>query len=220
MRKVTLMAAGIALGALANAPAQAVSIANPSFESFNPGFDPSTGSGFLQLSGSQLPGWTINGSIDHIQQYWTPQDGLRSIDLNGLGAGTISQTLTGLTTGTQYIVSFFISGNPDNAGSPNPKTATLTLGSLVNPVSYTLTAANSSTNMLWQQVSYAFVADETGTALVQLASTQENAYGLAVDNFSISAAPEPATWGMMIFGFGVAGFALRRRHGGKVALSA
>lgn len=31
-----------------------------------------------------------------------------------------------------------------------------------------------------------------------------------VSNFSVSAAPEPATWGMMIIGFGAAGIAMRR----------
>lgn len=35
--------------------------------------------------------------------------------------------------------------------------------------------------------------------------------------FSISAAPEPATWGMMIVGFGFAGFALRRRSARRFA---
>lgn len=31
-------------------------------------------------------------------------------------------------------------------------------------------------------------------------------------NYTVSAVPEPATWGMMIAGFGIAGYALRRRR--------
>ena len=33
-----------------------------------------------------------------------------------------------------------------------------------------------------------------------------------ITSFSISAVPEPATWAMMIAGFGMIGFAARRRH--------
>ena len=32
-----------------------------------------------------------------------------------------------------------------------------------------------------------------------------------VAQVNVSAVPEPATWGMMLFGFGIAGFSLRRR---------
>ena len=37
--------------------------------------------------------------------------------------------------------------------------------------------------------------------------------------FSISAAPEPATWGMMILGFGIAGAAVRRRRTATMAIA-
>lgn len=198
------LAATIAIGA--SGSAQAVTIVNPSFESGAIG-----GSFQTKGAGDDLPGWVIGGSIDHIGNYWAAQDGNKSIDLNGGGAGSISQTLSGLVAGTTYLVSFWVSGNPDNSQTPNPKTAVLTLGSAGNTVSYTLTAANSTANMLWEERSYSFVATGT-TALLELASNQANSYGLAVDNFSISAVPEPATWGMMIAGFGAAGMTLRRRR--------
>ncbi len=50
--------------------------------------------------------------------------------------------------------------------------------------------------------------------------------GLAVDNFSVSAVtaasavPETATWGMMIAGFGLIGFAMRRRPSVRVSYAA
>jgi hypothetical protein len=53
-----------------------------------------------------------------------------------------------------------------------------------------------------------------------------NEDGLAVDDFSISAVtaagavPETATWGMMIVGFGLIGFALRRRPSVRVSYAA
>ena len=50
--------------------------------------------------------------------------------------------------------------------------------------------------------------------------------GLAIDNFSLTAVgaaaavPEPATWGMMIAGFGLIGFAMRRRSNVRVSYAA
>lgn len=198
------MAAAVAFGATGSA--QAVTIVNPSFELG------AIGGGFQTKGpGGDLPGWTIGGSIDHIANYWNAQDGDKSIDLNGNGAGTISQLLTGLYVGTTYRVSFWVSGNPDNNMQPDEKLATLSWGSGTSTVSYTLTALNAVNNMQWEERSYTFVATST-SALLSLASDQQNPYGLAVDNFSISAVPEPATWAMMIGGFGAAGVTLRRRR--------
>lgn len=209
-------AAVLALSMAVPNAAHAVSIQNASFEQFNPGLDPA--GFFTTLSGNQLPGWTIDSgtTVDHIGGYWqaSPGGGSNSLDLNGNGVSAIQQTLSGLSAGTEYIVSFFISGNPDNGfgpNAPNPKVAQLTLGGTSAMVSYTLTAANSRSNMLWEQVSYSFVADNSGEALLRLASVSGNAFGLALDNFSITAVPEPATWMMMIMGFGIAGMAIRRR---------
>lgn len=200
------LVAVVAAAAMTPAAAGAVTIANPSFEEFGAGGDP--GAFFTTLSGSQLPGWTIENTIEHIGGYWQPQSGARSIDLSGNSPGAISQTLTGLTAGTAYIVSFFISGNPD--GGPNPRTGTLQLGSSSDLVSYTLSATNTRAMMNWQQVSYGFTATGT-TALLRLASSPDTgAFGLAVDNFAIAAVPEPASWAMMILGFGLAGAAIRR----------
>jgi hypothetical protein len=44
-------------------------------------------------------------------------------------------------------------------------------------------------------------------------STSSTFFGLALDNVSIAtlAVPEPATWAMMIFGFGAAGVSMRAR---------
>ena len=44
---------------------------------------------------------------------------------------------------------------------------------------------------------------------LRLSSTQ-NAF--EVDNLAINAVPEPATWAMMLLGFGAVGFAMRRRR--------
>lgn len=40
---------------------------------------------------------------------------------------------------------------------------------------------------------------------------------MEIDNMAVQAVPEPATWGMMLFGFGAIGFAMRRRKEAKGA---
>ena len=50
--------------------------------------------------------------------------------------------------------------------------------------------------------------DQYDVGGLRLWSTQ-NAF--EVDNFAINGVPEPATWAMMLLGFGAIGFAMRRR---------
>lgn len=49
----------------------------------------------------------------------------------------------------------------------------------------------------------------TSLARLRLSSTS-NAF--ETDNFTINAVPEPATWALMLLGFGLVGFGMRRRH--------
>ena len=208
MTKVRNILLGLALAFGGSTAAHAVTIVNGDFEQ-----GPAVGAGgFTTITaGNGLPGWTINdGSVDYIGSYWTGQAGAgsHSLDLNGNDEGTISQTIQGLTSGVTYVISFFISGNPD--GGNATKKAGLTLGGSFAPVTYTLSSTNSTTNMNWEERTYSFVAT-SATALLVLTSRSEGAYGLAVDNFSISAAPDAATWLTMILGFGLVGAAMRRR---------
>jgi len=66
-----------------------------------------------------------------------------------------------------------------------------------------------------------FNADSTSNVVSRAwTGTQDGAYGASRDalqttfDLVVSAAPEPATWAMMILGFGVAGISLRRRRTG------
>jgi hypothetical protein len=55
----------------------------PALDAFRTVFAPS----------AEIDGWTVTrGSVDHISSYWTASDGARSLDLDGLGPGTIGQT--------------------------------------------------------------------------------------------------------------------------------
>lgn len=51
--------------------------------------------------------------------------------------------------------------------------------------------------------------DISGLTSIRLSSSQ-NAF--ETDNFAINAVPEPATWALMLLGFGAVGFTMRRRR--------
>jgi choice-of-anchor C domain-containing protein len=197
------LAAGLALSAQA---AGAVSIVNGSFE-----VGPAPGSFTTLMNGSTaITGWEVTGdSIDYIGSYWQPHDGERSIDLSGNSKGGIFQTLSGLTIGHDYLVKFWLAGNPDGGGSI--KTAVVSDGGSQASVYNFLQPGNTKANMGWEEQSFRFTAYDT-TADLHFSSTQFNPYGPALDGVSIMAVPEPATWAFLIMGFGGIGAALRSKR--------
>jgi choice-of-anchor C domain-containing protein len=196
--------------------AQAVSINNGSFESG--AVDPGGGFVTLLAGSSAVTGWNIvTGSIDYIGGYWNAQDGLRSIDLNGLAVSEISQSLSGLSIGQQYKVSFWLAGNPD--GGVNPKTLDV-LTTLVNSQSYSFNASGKPRgNMGWVEQFFYFTADATTALLTFKSTTGDCCYGPALDNISIAATPLPAAlplFGSALGAFGLLGW-FRRRFGAATA---
>ncbi len=74
--------------------------------------------------------------------------------------------------------------------------------------------SSGTTNDLdWKTYTGSFVGTGASETLnfTNTSPTTGNA-GIFLDAISVSAAPEPATWMMMIGGFGVAGVAMRRRR--------
>jgi len=71
----------------------------------------------LNAGSTVLTGWTVlNGGIDLINTYWEGfPSNTQSVDLNATSPGGVRQTVQGLTTGQQYVLSFYYSGNPDLA---------------------------------------------------------------------------------------------------------
>lgn len=201
MRTLIIAAiAAIALPAAANAQA----FQNGGFEAgTNPGSFTTVNAG-----SSNVTGWTVGGAgIDYIGSYWAAGEGDRSIDLSGNAAGSIAQTFDTIV-GQAYAVTFLLAGNPD--GAPTVKTAAV--GATGNATaSYTVDSTGATrASMGWTSHTYNFVATGTSTTL-NFASLDNSPYGPALDSVSIAAVPEPAAWGMLIGGFGLAGLALRRR---------
>jgi choice-of-anchor C domain-containing protein len=211
MRTLKILAgAAVAATAILGASASnaAVAIINGSFEDGT--IDPGSFTTLSAGDSTTITGWLVGGAgVDYIGTYWQASQGSRSIDLSALGAGSLSQILSGLTIGQTYQVTFDLAGNPD-AGS-STKVAVVTDGGTTSTYDF-LQGANSKSSMGWTTHTFNFKA--TGeNATLTFSSAEENAYGPALDNVSISGAvPEPATWAMMIVGFGVVGASLRNRR--------
>lgn len=205
--KVALISSAIALSAGASSAANL--IVNGGFNvggTLNGGFQtPGVGS-------SALAGWTIYfGNVDWITGYWQSSDGDGfSVDMDGTTRGGISQTIN-TVIGKTYNLTFDMSGNPD--AGPDTDTLNVFADVFLPDATYTVGGSNSRSNMGWSQRSYTFTANATSTVIAfQSDSRNLCCYGAAIDNVSVSGAvPEPATWGMMILGFGAAGSMIRRR---------
>ena len=209
---LAMTAAGFVLIA---ASANATPFVNGSFES---GADPGS---FTSLNGgdSSITGWVVGGganSVDYIGSYWTASDLARSVDLNGLVAGSISQTFD-VVSGQTYRVSFDLAGNP--VGGPELKTLDSTANfTLFSPPPFDVSNTNLA-NMGWINYSFLFTADSNSETLTFTSTTTGNsgnstyptAFGPALDNVTIAAVPEPSTWAMMLLGFLGLGFVASRR---------
>jgi hypothetical protein len=213
----TAAASALAALALVAAPSAGAAelLTNGGFENLGSAVPEGWG-GYTYYAGGQvgLPGWTVDaGSVDVTTNAsaWSPAyEGQNGLDINGWDAGTISQSFATIL-GEMYTVSFAYSRNA--ASAPNPATATVSAGgSFLDVVAANDGSFGSANNFLWKTGSFTFVG--TGnTETISLAATIPGNGGVFFDNVSVSGAvPEPATWALMIGGFGMAGATLRRRR--------
>jgi len=164
--------------------------------------------------------WQVLGqSVDEVGTYWTnPVAGGGSVDLDGEMPGGISQAFT--TGAGTYKLSFYLSGNPD--GGISTKSVAVSVGDVSNQLfTYDVTAANSRANMNYVLESLIFTSTGGGDILTFLSQDAlDSSYGAVIGGISISSVPEPATWMMLILGFGLTGSLLRLGRARGLALSA
>lgn len=199
-----LASAAIATGA------QAVTVINGSFEE---GAPISGGSDFLPTNDPSITGWRVLSSgVDYVDSsLWDAADGDRSVELAGIGSGGVTQRLVNqFIVGQQYKITFSLSANPF-ADDGNYRTNVSATGGGAEIFTYTKTAANSPTNMLFQTFEYFWTAT-SASSNIQFRSLGPSPLGSVLDNVSISLVPEPANWMLLIAGFGMTGFAMRRRR--------
>ncbi|RKH96644.1 DUF642 domain-containing protein [Corallococcus sp. AB038B] len=130
----------------------------------------------LNAGSTALPGWTITAGIKVMKNtYKTPQNGVQSIDLNGLGAGSLYQDVP-TVVGGGYTVTFYVSNSP--ACATVSRSATINYG----PSSASFSNASAS----WGLRTYVFNATST-TSRITLTSTSGGVgCGLAIDNLQVN----------------------------------
>lgn len=201
MSRIKPFAAIVALALLGPAAHASVELIH------NGGFESAGGfSGGFETIGSGLDGWTIGGTVDLINTYWAPASGSYSLDLNGGGAGSISQSFA-TVVGQTYNVSFSLAGNPVGGGDKY-----LSAG-VTAPHAYVVDINGKTlANMGWVRQSFSFVATSGTSTLSFVGDPYNSYYGAALDDVSVVAAvPEPGTYGMLLAGLAMVGGLARRR---------
>ncbi len=200
----TLVAATCFAASLSGA--NAATITNGSFEGLGtPGFVTENAPSLA------ITGWTIGGhSVDWINDYWEPQDGSNSVDLNGNGQGSIFQTISDLIVNTTYKVTFYLGGNSD--GAPTIKNVGVDVGLGQQAFTFDTTGTDIPSPMNWAEYSYVFTATSTSQVLT-FASLDSGSFGAALDNVSISTIPIPASLPLLLAGLGGLAMIRRRRKG-------
>jgi hypothetical protein len=139
----------------------------------------------------------------------TAHSGTHFLDMNGAGsAGTIGQTVTGLTAGSLIRLSLWTGQWAQNSSDAHV-TYVLRDG-VTNAILGS--GATVTDGAGWTHQSLSAIA--TGSSVrVELGGFTSFQAGSGLDDVSLSVGvPEPASWALMIAGFGGIGAMLRRRR--------
>ena len=163
-------------------------LANGSFE------QPALAGGLLSVfapNASSIPAWTVSqGDIELIRGDWTASDGLQSLDMSGVSAGTIHQDVGGLVPGGTYRIQFDLSGNPTKP-STLVKSLRVSAAGQSGEFEFDVTSTSSG-NMGWIGRQMDFVA-ASATARIQFESLTPGDRGAALDHVSLVLVAPPTS---------------------------
>lgn len=203
MNKLVLLAA-VAATAAAVSPASAAVILFSNFDAI-------TSSDFATQGYTIIPtadGWTSNTNGIEIQHNGIGGAPNSSPNLVELDTTANSSMFYALGAG-RYSVSYYYSPRP-NVGADSNGIA-LSIGA--TQLDSITVAGGGSTNFGLRTVNFT----TTGGNLTFSAFGTSDGVGGYLDDITVSAIPEPATWGLMIAGFGLVGYAARRRRAAVAA---
>lgn len=222
---LAMIASSLVVGA---APSSATNlVVNGSFEggSFVGGsFGFSTAQQVLPGDSTTLPGWTTSGSElawdQNGQAGIVSQNGNYNLDLTGFfdtpgSYATVSQTLSTIAGGV-YHLSFY-------GGNYLPQGATAaaivaTAGNASQTFLIPATSIPDAGNSSWTNFGFDFTAVSSATVLSFGGNNPGGSHPtfIGLDNVSVSflhgpvgSVPEPASWALMIMGFGLVGATMR-----------
>ncbi len=230
--KISSLLLAVALGASSSMAAADNLVVNGSFEIF-PGTLNQNGQTWGQFS--TLDGWQQIGSnpdsfeIQLATNYQksptasgtypafnpSSSDGsAHYLEINANRLDKVGQTIT-TVIGQSYTFKFDYSGRSDSGttnGIPN--------NSKVNVYwdNHSLANLDELPNSGWKIFTYTVKATSTSTQFEfdSVGPTENPSYGSYLDAVSVTAVPEPETYGMMMVGLGLMGFMVRRRNNKEV----
>jgi hypothetical protein len=126
------------------------------------------------------------------------------VELDSHNNSTMSRTIA---SPGQYLLEFLYSPRPGVRADSNGVLVSLN-GQALAPVFQ----QQGGSNTLWSLKTVAFTATSANSVLSFAGAGRSDSYGGYVDNIRLTAVPEPATWAMMILGFGAMGAVLRKRR--------
>ncbi len=189
------------------------------------------------IPAASIPGFSITGTVDIVN---TPnQFGIvcaggagGCADIDGTpGPGALTSNPINFAAGRLLTIGFDLSGN-QRGGASDVFNFTANFGSAIDFLGFTCTsgfigcnsgdftgqtslgayAETIAPNRPFLGYSVSFTPTTAGSLQLVFSSPSANNVGPILDNVLVSQVPEPASWAMLIGGFGIIGATLRRRR--------
>ena len=170
------------------------------------------GPGYISLLPSDnttITGWTVGGPGEGVDWLTTPtygaDTGIHSVDLQHVYPSSISTTIPTLA-GNIYNLSFSAA-----AVSGYTNTGDVSAGSLINQA-FAPSFSGSFYNQTYTPYSFTFTATGSATLIMFQATGPNIQYGPVIDSVGVLSVPEPEEWAMMLLGFGMVGYQIKRKQ--------